>query len=228
MHRDENLNYLRENKIRTGDLVRIDGVFMAESKTAASYYIKVYSLCLLSGSLNGYIKKRKASDIDSGMSKLCDRCASGFFSKIEERLQRKLRDAKPYASDEISVKQNTGLYTEFLGSFSEYFFMLYGKLSFVATTVTQQLAHSPVAIETNDAEKEKMLNIMTKIYNIFGDLTDHGLNDLNLNSFVNAITELTQNINQLKQMSNIQVPMGLAIDNSVPLPSTIYHNFIKD
>jgi hypothetical protein len=29
-------------------------------------------------------------------------------------------------------------------------------------------------------------------------------------------------------MSNIQVPMGLAIDNSVPLPSTIYHNFIKD
>ncbi|KAG1489372.1 hypothetical protein G6F54_011485 [Rhizopus delemar] len=201
---------------------------MAESRTAASYYIKVYSLCLISGSLNGYIKKRKASEIDSGISKICDRCSSDFFSKIEERLQHRLRDAKPYASDEISVKPNIGLYTEFLGGFSEYFFMLYGKLSFVVTTVTQQLAHSPVAIETNNAEKEKMLNMMTKIYNLFNDLAAHGLNELNLNSFVNAITELIQSINQLKQMFNIQVPTSLAIDNSVPLPSTIYHNFIKD
>ncbi|CAO3699711.1 unnamed protein product [Rhizopus stolonifer] len=201
-HRDENLNYIRANKIRTGDLVSVDGVFMTETKTSGIYYIKVFTLALLSGESK---KKRRRP---GGSSR-------EILTMIENRLQQRLRVPIP-VNNLTSVRHNTGLYQEFTGGFSDYFFMLYGKIGFVTTGPEKR------------EERERMLNIMSRIYSIFGDMSSQGLDDFKLNSFVNSVTELVQRINGTKQALDVQVPPGLVIDLSVPLPTVIYNNFVKD
>ncbi|KAI9263035.1 hypothetical protein BY458DRAFT_458544 [Sporodiniella umbellata] len=199
MHRDENLIYIKENKIRIGDLVGVDGVFMAEAKPGSIYYIKVFSLRLLQAS-----NKKKRTRIEE--------TSRDILTQIENRLQQKLRiSLVPKAN---KLRPNAGFYQEFIGSFSEYFFMLYGKVALVTMSPEKM------------AERERMLTVMSKIYDLFGDMTTLGLNDYKLSEFVNTVTELTYKISAIRD--TVQVPPGLVLDHLVPLPTVVYANFIKE
>ncbi|CAO3696734.1 hypothetical protein CU097_008233 [Rhizopus azygosporus] len=228
IHREECINYLRENKVRIGDLVKIGGVFITETKPEQAHYLNVNSICLASS--DGSNNKRRKVLHDDGVSLNAsnNKCVSCVFRRLDEHIDQRVRSTLLLASNSTLRRSSNGIYTEFTGSFSEYFFMIYGEASYVTFMISQHLIPNDAIAEEFHKQRTEMFDNVTRAYTIFTEMSYHGINEAGLNNFVSSVASLVEKIYRLKQFYSVHVPVGLVIDTTVPLPSTIYHNYIKE
>ncbi|CEG82251.1 hypothetical protein RMATCC62417_16354 [Rhizopus microsporus] len=228
IHREEVINYLRENKIRTGDLVEIGGVFITETKPDQAHYLNVNSICLASSDRSNNKRRKTLHDDGVSSSVFNDKCVSCIFRKLNEHIDQRVRSTFLLASNSALRRTSNDIYTEFTGSFSEYFFMIYGEASYVTFMISQHLIPNDAIAEEFHKQRTEMFDNITRAYTIFTEMSHQGISEAGLSNFVSSVATLIEKIYRLKQFYNVHVPVGLVIDTTVPLPSTIYHNYIKE
>lgn len=106
--------------------------------------------------------------------------------------------------------------------------MIYGEASYVTFMISQHLIPNDAIAEEFHKQRTEMFDNVTRAYTIFTEMSYHGINEAGLNNFVSSVASLVEKIYRLKQFYSVHVPVGLVIDTTVPLPSTIYHNYIKE
>jgi hypothetical protein len=232
IHRDENINYIRNNQIRTGDLIRLHGIFMTTQTDV--HYIKISSLSLMTSLKLG--KKRKIDVMKGDPIQLWDDQSSSDSTYSTSRNksvspQNKSRTERPSLTD-----IEGGLYIEAEGCFSNYFFMLLGKVQFVCQQVHNfQYQHQKELIgEINrqlvkcQSDNINLLNgILQQIYTMYTELTQHELNKLGVLNFVITVKSLVDKMCELLTSCNYVIPQALVIDRRIPLPSFIYNYHIN-
>lgn len=200
---------------------------MTETQPNQAHYLNVNSIRLVTK--NGGSKKRKTLHDDSVSStKSYDKCVSCVLRKLDEHIEQHVRNTVLMTASSTLRRSNSGIYTEFTGSFSEYFFMMYGEASYVSLMTSQQPITNAAVAEELNKQKMEMYDNLTRAYTVFTEMSHQGISESSLNGFVNSVASLVEKINRLKQVYNIHVPLGLVIDTTIPLPSTIYHNYIKE
>jgi hypothetical protein len=237
IHREENIRYIRNNQIRTGDLVRLHGVFMTSHTDV--YYIKISSLALMTNLKLS--KKRKIDDVMKGDTvQSWDDQSSSDSTYMTSRNKSASPPAKPTLERSrglfLSTEMEEYPYIEVEGCFSNYFFMMLGKVQFVCQQVHNfQYHHQKDLVDEIDCqlikcqtENMNLLNgILQQIYTMYIELTQHELNKLAVLNFVITVKSLVDKMCELLVSCNYIMPQALVIDRRVPLPSFIYNYHIK-
>jgi hypothetical protein len=216
IHRQENLLYLQENEVRSGDLVYLHGVFVTGTPTDDATYIKVQSILLRTHITAG--KKRKLDDTNETMSNYLQSSDSSTSSISLVSL-----------SPKKTMLASQGQYVEVDVSFSDYYFMVSGQ-AYCLLDSCNSYQQINGRIHKNIQEKGFFLaDTLKQLHMVYNDLIVNGMNRLQVMNFVNTATIFIKTINEIKDVFPDEIlPSGVTISPKVPLPSLIYNAYIND
>ncbi|KAI7896776.1 uncharacterized protein EV154DRAFT_584945 [Mucor mucedo] len=205
IHRQENLNYLLENEVRSGDLVYLRGVFVTGGANDATF-IKVQSIMLRTPLKIG--KKRKMEDIkDENMS---------------------MESLSPPTSTPKPVAPSVSKHEDYLPvdlSFSDYYFMVSGQAYCLLDSCNSYQQVHGTSCKRNIQEKGHLLaDTLRQLHRVYNDLMVNGMNRLQVFNFVNTITIFIKTLKEIKEAFPDDIlPAKVTINSKVPLPTLIYN-----
>lgn len=237
IHRDENITYIRNNQIRTGDVIRLYGVFMTTPEEM--HYIKITSLALMTNLKLG--KKRKIEDaLEGDLIQLWDDQSSSDSTYLTSRNKpgspQNMTQTERLKGSPSSANMEESPFIEIEGSFSNYFFMLHGQVQFVCQQVHNfQCMHQKYLVADIERQLVKcqsenvtlLHNALQQIYNMYTALIQHELNKLGVLNFVATVKHLVNTMCELLLSCNCAMPRALVISRRIPLPPLIYNYHIN-
>ncbi|KAI9478691.1 MAG: hypothetical protein EXX96DRAFT_571863 [Benjaminiella poitrasii] len=250
VHREENLIYIKKNQLRTGDLIRLHGVFLTETEPNKGYYIKISSMALMTPLKLG--KKRKIEEafmnnVDSVMQSALDDSIRPQTQLLESASLSSASANDSQASQRPSVMSTSNasgeqlsyssVFVEVEGDFSEYFFMLYGKAHYVCQCLMEHIQGDRQTSSSSEVRRQleacqmesttQLYHFLGQIYELFIELARQGLNKLSVLHYVNTVKCFVDKLNDLQKSFHHVLPYGLVIDHRVPLPSVIYNFYAQ-
>lgn len=224
VHRQELIDYILSHKMRTGDLLQIFGVFLTEvgPNNEQLYYININKVALIDQFDLQTGKKRKHQHSVQGDPIAWMKEGTDERSSVSKTGQGKTLDSN---------------YVNYIGEFSDYFFMLYGKVQYTCESVIalrqivnvdndDPLSRTKLQLEHLQEETIQTLRMtILRIYDIFVEIHEKGLNKDNTLQFVHYVKDLTKRANILIKSSSHIMPAGLFMGEKVVLPTIIYQAY---
>lgn len=213
IHRLENLNYLLDKDVRSGDPVYLQGVFVTGTIGIDATYIKVQSIMLRTEPKGN--KKRKIQEIRD-------------YVPTRGTSTRSSMSLVP-VSPPTKLAQQQGHYLPVDLSFSDYYFMVSGQAYCLLDSCNSyQQIHG--RSQKNIQEKGYFLaDTLKQLHMVYNDLLVNGMNRLQVVNFVNTATMFIETINEIKEAFPDEVlPVKVTISPKVPLPTLIYNAYLNE
>ncbi|CEP10841.1 hypothetical protein [Parasitella parasitica] len=235
IHRPEVMDYALQNRLRKGDTVLLQGVYMSAVKPGEVQYISINYIELQS------IQSGKKRKLQQMQQELLTNDAMSIVSSPSAQQTRNSGTSTPSQSENTGIcilptgynEKQKAEYTfiEITGCFREYFFMLYGQASYVC----EIYIHAMHSIE----EKHKAHSEMTElIHQHLGDIlalyatitNDHieksQVKKSDVVKFVNSVKGLmAETLGRFTKL-NDSLPELINIDSRIPLPTFIYNQYL--
>lgn len=210
VHREELIQYIQAKKLRTGDLIQLFGVLLTETKPFEFYYINI-----------NHVELTDQFDIHTGKKRKFEQMQidpSSWEARTSEPLDERLAGF-------VSVN----------GDFSNYFFMLYGKVQYAMQILNSIHSSNSSGSEGDDYLRTKQQLVMLQkdgmeqlnsliqtIYTTYTEMQQKGYDKDTVMRFVEAVKGLTGRLNTLGSTTNHTLPPGLVIDHKIYLPELVY------
>ncbi|KAI8640613.1 hypothetical protein BD408DRAFT_434126 [Parasitella parasitica] len=235
IHRPEVINYALQNRLRKGDTVLLQGVYMSAVKPGDVQYISINYIELQN------IHSRKKRKLQQMQQELLTNDAMSIVSSSPSQQNGSSGSSTPSQSENTGIRVLPPYYNEkqkaeytfieITGCFREYFFMLYGQASYVCEIYIHGM-HSLEEKYKAHAEMTELIHqhlgdILTLYVTITNDHTEKGqVRKSDVVKFVNSVKGLmTETLGRFTKLSN-SLPELISIDARIPLPSFIYNEYL--
>lgn len=217
-HRQDNIEYVVQHQIRTGDKVMLQGVFVT---IGSNVYINVHFIELMNVQTG---KKRKLQQ----MQEVLD-----IDAMLLTPSSPPSKNAKPFKASYYNIIEKAGYnFIEITGCFKEYFFMLYGKAYYVCDMCTGVLKSEEERVKIRADMSELLYKQLSKIVTLHEKISkavnpQSEVIKSDILDFIIAVKGIITDIYDKFIKSNCPLPEYLEIDSSIPLPSNIYNYYIN-
>ncbi|KAI9364275.1 hypothetical protein BD770DRAFT_469441 [Pilaira anomala] len=199
IHRQENITYLRQNEVRSGDLIKIQGTFITTrsidgSKTTTTF-IKVHTIHLVSSKdVVNTCKKRKLAELN--------------FKK--------------------PVISRSTLYQEVGLDFSQFYFLLSGQAYIIIENYNHNRpGDNNKIIQTKIPLLGEFLKQLYCFYNYYSLNGMNQLDVVNFVNTVTSFIKTLHQIVDSYQGDDL-LPANMYLSKKIPLPSNIYHAYLNE
>lgn len=198
IHRLENITYLRQNEVRSGDLIKIQGTFVTtrsnDGSKIATTFIKVHTIHLVSSKdVVNTCKKRKLAELD--------------FKKPAIR---------------STLYQEVGL------DFSQFYFLLSGQAySIIENYNHNRPGDNNIIIQTKIPLLGGFLKQLYCFYNDYSVNGMNQLHVVNFVNTVTSFIKTLNQIVDSYQGDDL-LPANMYLSKKIPLPSDIYHAYLNE
>lgn len=220
-HRPEVVHYLDEHRVRKGDAVCLQAVFMGADKPGEAQYISVNFIELQSVQTG---KKRKFQQMQQ--------MQPGIMSPEPMSVQSSSSgsDASTIsllAPTDYNKKQKAEYtFIEITGCFREYLYMLYGQSAYVCDRHMDCIQDEQCRFKFYRDSRELLVQRLADLmvyYDHISQAKDENERKLGVSSFVNVVTALVSETHTRFVKLNQALPPCFTIDAMIPLPSVVFH-----
>ncbi|KAI8994961.1 hypothetical protein BDB01DRAFT_774827 [Pilobolus umbonatus] len=114
-------------------------------------------------------------------------------------------------------KANTFFY-QFIGNFSDYYYMLYGKICYLCQDTNGRSLHE---------ERQQFLELLNQAFSVYHNAQRQEINQAVIEDFVSKIVILIRSLVEFKKYTQTEVPLDIQIVDVIPLPPDIYTRFMN-
>ncbi|GAN00826.1 hypothetical protein MAM1_0002d00250 [Mucor ambiguus] len=220
-HRPEVVHYLDENRVRKGDAVCLQAVFMGVDKPGEAQYISVNYIELLSVQTG---KKRKFQQMQQMQPGIMSPEAMSVQSSSSGSDSSGMSILTPTGYTKKQKAEYT--FIEITGCFREYLYMLYGQSTYVCDRHMDcmQDEHNRFKFyrESRELLVQRLADMMVH-YDHISQAKDESEIKLGVVRFVHVVTALVSETHARFTKLNQTLPPCFAIDAMIPLPSIVFH-----
>ncbi|KAK4516678.1 uncharacterized protein ATC70_011656 [Mucor velutinosus] len=227
-HRPEVVQYLDENRVRKGDAVCLQAVFMGADKPGEAQYISVNYIELQSVQTG---KKRKFQQMQQMQPGVMSPEAMSVQSSSTS-LASDTGSGMSLLTPTDYTKRQKAEYTfiEITGCFREYLYMLYGQSTYVCDRhmdcMQDEQSRFKFYRESRELLVQRLADMMVH-YDHISQAKDESERKLGVVRFVNVVTALVSETHTRFAKLNQTLPPCFAIDAMIPLPSIVFHLYFN-
>ncbi|KAL7318622.1 hypothetical protein PS15m_001840 [Mucor circinelloides] len=227
-HRPEVVQYLDENRVRKGDAVCLQAVFMGADKPGESQYISVNFIELQSVQIG---KKRKFQQMQP-MQPMQPALISPEAMSVQSSSSQSDSSGISLLTPTDYTKKQKAEYTfiEITGCFREFLYMLYGQSTYVCDRhmdcMQDEQSRFKFYRESRELLVQRLADMMVNYDHILQAKVDDE-RKLGVVRFVNVVTALVSETYSRFARLNQALPPCFAIDAMIPLPSIVFHLYFN-